>query len=80
MSGGITDAADNGSKKKRLPFYTEVAQGATAGELRESLKDIPDDAEVTFVDSYEENVTWDSATVTAGIGFKWAADVSEVQA
>lgn len=73
MSGGITDPP----AQKRIPHYDAVAQGATAKELRDSLRDIPDEAEVTFVDSYTEDaiVFGDvaKATVTAGIGFRWPA-------
>lgn len=72
MSGGITDPP---TKKERLPFYEAVAQGATAKQLRESLADIPDEAEVVWVDSYvEEAITFGQASkTTVGIGFKWNA-------
>ncbi len=77
MSGGITDGPSE-SAKKRVPYYEATAQGATAGALRDSLKDIPDEAEVVWVDSYtEELVGFGTPTTTAGIGFKWAASLGQ---
>lgn len=74
MSGGLTDPV---GENKRVPYYEATAQGATAGALRDSLRDIPDDAKVVWVDSYtEESATYGfeiEEVTTAGIGFKWPA-------
>lgn len=79
MSGGLTDPVPE-KENKRVPYYEAVAQGATAGALRDSLKDIPDEAEVMWADSYTQDhptltdgFTAATYNVTAGIGFKWPA-------
>ena len=73
MSGGITDPP----KAKLIPHYEKVVQGSTAGELIKQLKELPEDASVVWVDSYEEDLRgfpeYRDIIVTVGMGFKWPA-------
>lgn len=73
MSGGITDPP----RAKLVPHYEKVVQGSTAGELIKQLKELPEEASVVWVDSYEEDLRAfpesRDIVVTVGMGFKWPA-------
>lgn len=74
MSGGITDPPE---KKEFKANFEHVIQGSTASELLEALKDLPPNATIVWVDTYErdERSIFEPMTpvVTVGIGFKWPA-------
>ncbi len=77
MTGGLTDPP----KRKFTANYEGFIQGSTAGELRKALADLPDEAMVAFVDSYEEDsrtIGDTLPTITAGIGFKWPVSPKQV--